>query len=113
MVKGFLSATEEQAVALIDEGWFQVSRKFRHLARLPEGKTGIEALIEACLKSIGRGSHSEYWPTEIKRWAEDMGEGPAADHFMRCYASAIPGLTCTVDRDIFEAFRRLGGGTVR
>lgn len=107
-----LSYAEKQAAALIAAGWYQVSRRFRHLARLPEGKTGVEALIDARLASIG-GVRPDFWPGEVRRWAESLGEASAADHFMRVYARYTPGLTCTVDADTFEAFRRLGGGCRR
>lgn len=106
----YLSATEERAVALIDAGWFQVSRHHRMLARLPEGKTGTEALIEARLKAIG-GFRPGYWPAEVRRWAEGMGEARAAEHFRRVYAWYTDGLTCKVNHETFEAFRRLGGST--
>lgn len=80
---------------LIANGFYQVSRKHRMVARLPHGKTGRQALAEAS----GRSD-----------WAHAMSEASAGDHFLRCHTDRN-GLCVTVDRATFEEFRRLGGDT--
>lgn len=86
------------AAALKAAGYHQVSRSYRILARLPAGKTGMQALREA----------SE------REWYAAMTEADATDQFLRVYAAGVDKrLHCTVDIRIFEAFRRLGGGTAR
>lgn len=87
---------EDEATArrLVTEGYHQVSRAYREVARLPEGKTGIEAL-----QDVG-------W-----RGAEGMRESSAADQFRRVYASGR-GLTRTLTRSEFEWFKRLTRGRV-
>ena len=32
--------------------WYQVSHRFRMVARLPDGKTGVQALIEAEVRTL-------------------------------------------------------------
>jgi len=92
----------EEAQKLIDEGWHQTSRAYCMLGRLPTGKTGIQALIEAELASRnGRKDASV--------WAAKMGEHHAGDHFLRMYANG--GLKKTVSSQVMDEFRRLGGGT--
>lgn len=76
-------------------GYYQVSRKHRMVARLPDGKTGVQALAEAS----GRPD-----------WARMLGETNAGDQFLRCYTDR-GGLCVTLDRETFEEFRRLGGDT--
>jgi len=83
---------------LLGEGYYQVSRRHRILAKFPEGLTGTEALLQD-------GQHP-YNP----KWAEDMGEGAAGDHWLRCYAEAA-GYWLRVNKAIFTAFRILGGDT--
>ena len=74
--------------------WFQVSRTYRCVACLPEGKTGKEALLEAAT-----------YPDK-ERWVGGMSEWGAGDFYLRCYATS---------KDLplaeFVLFRQLGGGT--
>jgi hypothetical protein len=83
--------------------WFQVSRRYRTVARLPDGMTGIEALIEA-------QAQSEYPHPDYEKWAKGMGEGSAGDHFLRCYAKKQE-LWMELGRRTFEAYRKAGGET--
>lgn len=80
---------EDEATArrLVAEGYHQVSRAYREVARLPEGKTGIEAL-----QDVG-------W-----RDAAGMSEWHAADQFRRVYAEGR-GLTRKLTRSEFEWFK--------
>lgn len=93
----------ESARQLIAEGWHQVSRAYRTLARLPDGKTGVEALIDAELRS----KHPHF---RLREWAEGLGERSAGNHYLRCYAKQDLNW-CELDVPTFVAFRKLGGGT--
>lgn len=74
--------------------YYQTSAKYRTVVRLPEGKTGVEALAEAS----GR-----------PEWAQALGELHAGDQYLRCYSA--PGERLELSRDDFIEYRRLGGGT--
>lgn len=93
----------EEARRLVEEGWYQVSRGFFMVAKLPEGKTGKQALFEATCK------HGQHRGSDAQRWVDNLGERHAGDHYLRCYAH-LDGNTKTVGADVFEAFRKLGGG---
>lgn len=93
----------EAARRLIEEGWYQVSRRHRLLSRLPEKTTGKEALINA----EGRSSRSR---RETERWANALGDFHAGDQYLRCYAH-LDQNCCEVDIPTFAAYRKLGGGT--
>ena len=90
---------EDSARALIADGWFQVSRKYRTVARLPEGKTGKEALLESSRRSV----------PDAPRWVACLSERDAADYWGRVHARAAS-LWLELDVATFAAFRRLGGG---
>lgn len=96
----------EVAKKLIDEGWWQVSRRHRSIARLPYKTTGIWALIQACLK------HGGVPRQDVEKWATGLGETHAGDHYLRCYAD-YEGNTRDLDIPTFAAFRKLGGQTYR
>jgi len=93
---------KERAQWLISNGWYQTSRKYRALCRLPEGKTGVEALTEASM---------DMRPWDAEKWATALGEGSAGDHFLRCCAMQTDGLSVEVDQATFNAYRELGGDT--
>lgn len=83
------------------EVWYQVSRNHRIVARLPEGKTGIQALIDAETR------------LDRERWAQRMGEGNAGDHYLRCHAMRRDGDWQQLTNVAFNAFRAAGGDTYR
>lgn len=90
--------TDSELRSLILAGYEQVSRAYGIVARLPEGRTGVEALAEAA-----NGNH----PNAIS-WAMQLGERQAASHFRRVYANTKgPCLTLSA-RDL-SRFRVLGG----
>lgn len=101
-----------RAQALLDEGWYQVSRNHRMLARLPEGKTGMEALIDA-------ENESGHPHPDLEEWAHGLGEAHAGDSFLRCHAMRLASrfpdefahLSKTLDSFTFNEWRRLGGET--
>ena len=97
------ASAKEQAKKLIEEGWYQVSRKYRTLARLPKGETGIQALARAATKSrnIAR---------DTREWAIMLGERSAGDHYLRVYAQE-EGNWQEVSPTVFDWFRKLGGNT--
>jgi hypothetical protein len=78
--------------------WYQVSRSTRGVARLPEGKTGIQALAEALAR---RGMQE----------MRDLTEGEAGEHYLRCFAPASDRKTLTTRA--FNAFRAAGGNTYK
>jgi len=80
---------------LVDAGWHMVSRRHRTVARLPEGKTGLE-----CLTGVLN-----------TRWTAEMGEGPAGDMFLRCYTERDTHRWRDLSQGEFVAFRRVGGTT--
>ena len=86
---------EEGARALVGI-YFQVSRRHRLVQKLPDGMTGIEALIAA---SGGRD--------DAREWAERLGEWSAGDQYLRVYGKEELYLT----RDAFDAYRKAGGDT--
>jgi hypothetical protein len=92
------SLPQEEADALAKklraEGFKQTSNKFRHVARLPPGKTGLEALAEL--------------EPEYVRALQQRVEDQAAEHYLRVYA-ARAGLEQTLDLRTFQAFKRAGG----
>ncbi len=94
--------------------WYQVSRKYRMVARLPDGKTATQALIEA---ENARTDAADYltedmkawWRVEPARWARAMGERNAGEHFLRVHAKGD--LVRTLDSAEWDAFIRRGGRT--
>ena len=102
---------EVKAQQFIDEGWFQISRRHRMLARLPEGMTGKEALFEARKKEIGPKHWGGYWEEDTAKWVNNLGEESCAEHFRRVYSTYDKTLNITLDEKTFNAFRSLGGRT--
>lgn len=96
------------AQELIDQGYYQISRKFYILAKLPEGKTGKEALYEASLKTYEGLDNYDFWVKDTRRWVDGLGEANSTDQYLRVHADCI-----TVTKEVFEEFRRLGGRTAR
>lgn len=99
----------EEAKALLAEGYFQTSSRYCMLAKLPEGKTGQEALYEASVKEYVGGPHEAYWRREQLRWAFSMSNDHAADQYLRVYAPEE--LRKSVHPTVMKAFRQLGGRT--
>lgn len=96
--------------------WYQVSRRYRTIARLPEGKTGIQALIDAADASTDASDYMDeemkaWWRTEHVRWANMLGEHCAGDHFLRVFADGD--LVKTLSRDEWKEFLAQGGTTYR
>ena len=82
--------------------WFQTSRRHLHVARLPPGMTGIEALSNALQE---RGDFR--FAQEVEdHWCE----GSAGEFYMRCYA-AEEGFGATVSSPMdYKEFRAHRGG---
>jgi hypothetical protein len=76
---------------LLAKGYQQISRKYRHVARLPEGKTGLQALMEVD-------------PLLAKRML-DSAESYAKEHYLRVHAKD----KLTLSEEEFEAFKKAGG----
>ncbi len=85
---------EAGAAALVRDGYKSTSNKYRNVARLPEGKTGLEALRDCA-------------PEEYARIME-QAERQAADRYRR-FNAAEHGDQETLTVDEFKAFRSAGG----
>lgn len=100
-----VSIHTQHAERLIKEGWYQVSAKYMMVARLPEGKTGRQALAEAETAGITNPEFKE----ERRKWAMKMPERDAGDFYLRVYCKDTKELKLKVWRE----YKRLGGGTYR
>jgi len=108
--------TEEEwtsAKQYVKEGWLQVSRRYRTVARLPEGMNGNEALLWALQEydksDLGLGTGV---PEQRIKWAtEILSERSAASQFMRCYTDYPFAQHLSKELGVFEfqAFRMSGG----
>lgn len=78
--------------------YFQVSRAYGRVARLPEGKTGMEALRECG----GQRCDDE-------KWLQAMGEARCGEYYMRVYGSNS--LVVTLTPEEFMYYRKCGGDT--
>lgn len=87
----------EAAILLKIEGYYQVSRTHRLLARLPKGKTILEAITE----------HPDRSPDIVTQALNAWPLTKALDYYLRCWADQIE-----VDEDVFREFRRIGGSSV-
>lgn len=104
-----VDVTEEhidEARRLIDEGWYQTSRRHRRVARLPPGKTVVEALLEAARTLL-----LEYPDPHFEDRATGLEETDAKDLYLSCYA--LRPHRRDLDEATFAAFRKLGGQTCR
>jgi hypothetical protein len=85
----------EIARALVRDGWMSTSNKRRTIARLPEGKTGLEAL-----RDVAPEAHD----TIMSR-----AEQQAANGYRRIFASEGDGTRQTLDVSMWMAFKKAGG----
>lgn len=101
--------TDDELRTLIAQGYKQISARYRILARLPEGKTGINALVEAEMAAWQRrGSiKPDYWPDHYVKWANQLGEIVAGNYFRRVWAK--DDLRVTLSPIELRRFRHLGG----
>jgi hypothetical protein len=92
--------------------WFQVSRKHRIIARLPEGKTGIEALREAEHAAWSTRFPEVPMPEDAMISCVRFGfEAESGDFFLRIFAMAKEKLSVELTREEFEAYLKNGGTT--
>lgn len=84
---------EVRASDLLKQGYVQISRRYRIVARLPRGKTGLEALEEAD-------------PALVEDWLASLEER-ATEQYLRVYAPNE--LKETLTEEEFNAFLRLRG----
>lgn len=78
--------------------WYQTSGRFRHAAKLPEGKTGKQALAEC------GGPRCD-----DQAWIDGMGEAHSGDYYLRCHAPDED--TVVMTREEWHAFKKAGGTT--
>lgn len=81
---------------LVAQGYRQLSRAYRMVGRLPEGKTGLEALAE----------HDPRLAADFKARAEDW----ATEHYLRTYARGEPEILELSDEE-FKDFYQAKNGT--
>ncbi len=91
------AARERHAKALVAAGYRQISSKYRIVARLPEGKSGYEAL---------RDADPDFAARLLANFQRDC-----EDQFLRVCASDKH--KQTLDELTFTAFRAAGGRTPR
>lgn len=82
---------EEEAQELIDQGYFQVSRKYGTVAKMPDGMTPFEAL---------QAADPYFAQTEWERFQDHV-----RGHYLRVYSKEKK----HVDQVVLNVFRRLGG----
>ena len=97
---GYFTVKELKANELINNGYYQVSRKYRTLARLPNGMTGKQALLTVAKKIR---------PWDAEKWVDCLGEGSAGEYYLRCHSSKEDQLE--IGESLFRVFRFLGGNT--
>lgn len=96
----------ERALQLIREGYMQISRSYRMLARLPKGVRATDALYQASLGEYSPTLHNyAYWQQHLREWADHLGDDGARRQYLRCYAPD----KITVSPGVFMLFRKLGG----
>ena len=99
----------------VNEGWSQISRRWRTIARLPDDMNGNQALLWAMEEydksdlGLGQGV-----PDFKKEWAMSLSERSAASQFMRVYSCYDFAKHLQTSLTIFEfqAFRKLGGDSI-
>lgn len=101
---------------LVAEGWYQTSRKYRAVARLPPGVTVADALRGAMLAESHRAGQHELREHEEKWIRHIVGWGGALDYYLRTFSDKDRrrlGLDIARELSIpaFAAFRKAGGDT--
>lgn len=82
---------EGYARRLIADGYVRTSRRYRHLAKLPPGMTGKQALS-----------------LHDREAARRLDDDEAAGYYLRVFAPTV-----TIDETVFRAFQKLGGRVAR
>lgn len=122
MVDGYAKLQEimedEELETVDPDIWYQTSRRGRTVARIPEGRSAVEVLIEAEIANIGlppEHPNHKHWVEEIPRRVRERGEEDATRTFCSLYAGRPPYReTCQkeLNHKSFLAFRAAGGETV-
>lgn len=95
-----LSDSDRERIQGLIGVYFQVSRAYGHVMRLPYGKTGMEALRE----SGGQRCDDE-------EWIQGLGEEHCGDYYLRVHAPNSQRVRLTPEE--FNYYRHLGGRTYR
>ena len=96
----------EIAQLLIEQGWYQMSGRFRHLARFPPGTTDIVQLWIDARGECNSSLHDE-------EHARKLGEKWCGSMWLSARARMTPGCEMTVSLRVFRAYKKLGGGAYR
>lgn len=86
---------EELEVVDVDV-WYQMSRKFRSIGRLPEGKTAQEALLEAKMDGLRRDFRES--SLSYKYWAKGSKDTCCSDGRIQRHSRVHYGLRALVWR---------------
>lgn len=93
--------------------WFQVSRRYRTIARLPEGMTPQQALIG------GMEEHNKHFgdlgvSKQDREQVLSMQDHSAASQFLRVYTDfpSTKYLQKELSEEEFQTFRDAGGGSI-
>lgn len=112
---------------LVAAGYFQTSRAYRMVGRIPPGKRARDALFEAVMgrtletidkirKSKGGLKSSVFksleemersWRQDHRNWVNLLDERSVIDHYVRVYAEGEDKLTLTPEE--FDSFKAAGG----
>ncbi|HUU88151.1 MAG TPA: hypothetical protein VMX17_10415 [Candidatus Glassbacteria bacterium] len=85
---------EEKIKQMLADGYRQLSRKYRHIGKLPKGKTGLQALREV------DPSLAKSFENRMEEWATDQ--------FLRVYGQQA-GCIVTLSHEEFNEFLRQRG----
>jgi len=90
--------------------WFQISARYRTIARLPEGMTGKQALRWA-EEEYGKYSQERWGLSRTEHLADRFNDSLAASHFLRCYTCYpfAKHLQKELSIEEFRLFRAAGG----
>lgn len=105
--------TDDEIKQLVMDGWHQISAAYRTIARLPEGKTGRQALYEATQKQYIGLKNEQEWAVQNAAWCRNLGEASATDQYLRCYAEREGGLVRVLTPEEFKRYKKFGGGCAR
>lgn len=94
----------EEGRTLVKEGWKQLSRKYRHIARVAPGYTAVEALAAVDSKKL----------LELEEESKRRIEMLAAEYLCSCNSNhpLVEPNRRTLDIPAFAAFRKAGGGSL-
>lgn len=110
---------EDEELSILDiDIWYQISRRYRAVARVPEGMTPQQALLDATLHyeremSARHGFKEpdvEYHTRHVNSMNDEAATCRFGDFAVR-YPDRYPDCYREVNHKTFMAFKKAGGGT--